>query len=73
MVCVVLVSVVSVCVVSVSKMSVSPDAMLHASVGSGGMGIPSLLTRIPLAKQKRLAKCLSATDPVVRGPGLDPS
>ncbi|KAA0202280.1 hypothetical protein HAZT_HAZT008519 [Hyalella azteca] len=43
-----------------------PDAMLHASVGSGGMGVPSLVTRIPLAKQRRLAKCLTASDPVVR-------
>jgi hypothetical protein len=43
-----------------------PDAMLHTSVGSGGMGIPSLLTRIPLIKQKRLKNCLTASDPAVQ-------
>ena len=43
-----------------------PKAMIHANVGDGGLGVPSLVVRIPRLTQERYQKLLTSDDEVVR-------
>ena len=49
----------------------TPDAMLYAAVGDGGLGVPNLHVAVALSKQGRLERLLVSTDPAVRAAAGD--
>ena len=44
----------------------TPTAMFHANTADGGLGIPSMVTRIPRLRRARLVKMTTSDDPLIK-------
>ena len=49
----------------------TPVGMFHARVRDGGLGVPSSVTSVPLAKRRRLERLLSSNDGLLRAVGQE--